>query len=143
MMSARCVSTAEPLILTSDDFESYSADDVAVRLEYIAASVRSQTVKARMYLAWRGTGEPPKALWIQLQFHNFDGSNAGWMSEPVRIGSPFKNGGERTLETSFGCGSCANLPRNLYASASIRTRANVDRKLVYEVGELAPVVVQE
>ena len=139
-----CVSQTLPYTFSDDDPGSYTAEDVSIRLEYVAASMRSQAVKARLDLEWQGAGDPPKALWVQLQFHNFDGSSAGWVSEPVRISAPFKNGDEKTLETSFTCERCTNLPRNLYVSATVWNRANIDRKLAYEInGTLRPVVVQE
>jgi hypothetical protein len=145
-MSARCVSTISTIqtfVIKPGELDGYDSKDAAVNLEYIEASMRSQTVKARVDLDWQGAGEPPKAIWLQIQFHNFDGSSAGWASEPVRISNPFDRGGKRLIETSLSCGSCANLPRNLYASASVWTRANADKKLVYEIGDMTPVLIQE
>jgi hypothetical protein len=142
-MSARCVSGVEPFVNIPDDFGSYDGEDVTAGLDYIEASMRSQTVKARLDLDWQGAGDPPRTIWVQIRFHNFDGSNAGWASELVRISNPFENGGERTVETALSCGACNNLPRNLYASTSVWTGANTDKKLVYKIGDLTPVVVQE
>ncbi len=146
VMSARCVSTAtidETYTIKPGDLDGYNGEDAAVKLKYIEASMRSQSVKARVDLDWQGAGEPPKTVWLQIRFHNFDGSSAGWASEPVRISYPFKNGSEKMIETALSCGSCANLPRNLYASTSIWTRENASKNLVYEIGEMMPVVMQE
>lgn len=143
VMSARCVSTAEPLILKDDNFGNNKAEDVFVDLRYIQANMRSRTVKTRIRMEWNGDGEPPEAVWLQIQFHNFDGSNAGWTSDPFRIADPFRKGDGIAIENSFDCGRCTDLPRNLYASATVWNRANIDRKLVYEIGKMTPVLIQE
>ena len=47
------------------------------------------------------------------------------------------------IENSFDCGSCTDLPRNLYASASVWTRADAGTNLAYKIGDMIPVVVLE
>lgn len=144
MRSAKCVSTIEPYVPIDDDFGSYSSEDVAVRLTYIEANMRSHKVRARVSLSWEGAGEPPKAVWVQLRFHNFNGSNAGWTSAPFRVSDPFGEGRRgKVIEQAFDCGYCNDLSRNLYASSSIWTQANPNMNLVYETDNMMPVVVQE
>jgi len=138
-----CVSQALPYAVIEDAPVEFTASNVMVKLSYVAASMKSQTVKARLNLEWEGAGERPKALWVQLEFHNFDGSSAGWLSEPLKISEPFKNGDQKTIETSFDCLRCVKLSRNLYASATVRTSPNVERKLVYEINGMKSVLVQE
>ncbi|HEV7645852.1 MAG TPA: hypothetical protein VGO50_18070 [Pyrinomonadaceae bacterium] len=143
VMSARCVSTAEPLTLMGDDF-GYTPEDMQVRIQYIEANVRSRTVKTRIKLEWLSDKEPPKAIWLQLRFNKWDKSDPGWTSAPVRIVSPFfRKDPSIVIENSFDCGTCTDVQRNLYASASVWTRANAGTNLAYKIGDMLPVVVQE
>jgi hypothetical protein len=119
------------------------ADDVTVNVDYVEASMRTGKVNARLNLTWQGFGDSPRTVWVQLHFHNFDGSQAGWTSDPIRVSNPFGDRGGRVVETSFDCAGCTDLPRNLYAGASLWRQTNVNRQTVYRVGELTPVVVQE
>jgi hypothetical protein len=138
-----CVSQTLPYTFSADDFAGYAADDVAVQIDYVEAGMRTQKVKTRLKLEWQGEGDPPNTVWVQLQFHNFDGSSAGWTSEPLRVSMPFKNGDKTVVMPVFGCDSCSNLSRNLYASAAIWTRSNAGQKLVYEINGMRSVLVQE
>ena len=142
-MTAQCVSTAGPLVTIQDVPDNFATEDISAKLTYIEASMRSRTVKTRLILDWQGDGAPPKAVWLQVRFHNSDGSDAGWVSEPMQVNDPFRIRDGRALETSLECGMCKDLPRNLYASVSVWGRANIEKNLVYKTGDMTPVVVQE
>lgn len=139
----KCAPPREPYFLPEEDPGDHAAEDVAVRLESVIAGIKDRTVKTRLRLEWLGEGAPPKAVWVQLQFHNFDGSGAGWVSEPYRIGRPFEAHKIRVTEPEFACERCHNLPRNLYATVRLWTRSNGEQKLLYEIKGMRPVLVQE
>ncbi len=139
---AKCAPEPEPHVFTGDTVK-YAAEDIAVRVEYAEASMKGRAVKTRLKLEWLGEGEPPASVWVQLRFHNFDGSTAGWASEPVRISQPFENYDVRVSERVFDCARCNSLPRNLYATASVWSMENAGRTLRDEIGEMKSVVVQE
>ncbi len=147
VMSARCVSAisrTEPLTLKEDDFGNYTPEDMQVRIQYIEANMWSRTVKTRIKLEWLSDKEPPKAIWLQLRFNKWDKSDPGLTSDPVRIVSPFlRKDPSIVIENSFDCGACTNQQRNLYASASVWTRANTGTNLAYKIGDMIPVVVRE
>ena len=142
VMSARCISTIADYV-PEEDPGLYFGDGVKVGIEYVEADIKSRSINARVNLEWHGKGAPPAAIRLQLQLHNLDGSSVGWTSGSFPVKNPFKNGAKNTVETSFDCERCASLPRNLYASADVMAEANVDKKLVYEIGKMKPVVVQE
>jgi len=139
----KCAAIQSSTITYDYDFSPPAAQDVEVNLESVLAGMRSETVKTRMKLEWLGAGEPPKSVWIQLQFHNYDGSSAGWISEPVRINEPFAMGDRRQIEPVFNCDRCHNLPRNLYATPRLWNAADPGQKLIFEIKGMKPVVVQE
>ena len=124
-------------------YDGYDPHEVEVKLQYTVASVKNEQVKARLMLDWQGTAMPPKTVWVQLQFHNYDGSSAGWVSEPVKLDQPFEKGWITQAEPVFECNRCASLPRNLYATARVWSKANSGQNLLYEVNNMQPVIVQE
>lgn len=143
-MSEGCRSTTAPLPLNGDDFGDYTPEDMQVRIQYIEANMWSRTVKTRVKLEWLSDKEPPKAIWLQLRFNNWDKSEPGWTSDPVRIVSPFsRKDPSIVIENSFDCGNCANRPHNIYASASVWTKTNAGTNLAYKIGDMLPVVVRE
>jgi hypothetical protein len=139
----KCAAPPEPYVFNQGESVDYAAEDVVVRVEYAEASMKARAVKTRLKLEWQGSGEPPASVWVQIQFHNFDGSSAGWLSEPVRVSKPFENSKVKTAERVFDCERCNNLSRNLYATANVWGMADVERKLLYPVKDMKPVVVQE
>jgi hypothetical protein len=139
---AKCAPEPGPYVFSGDTVD-YRAKDIAVRVEYAEAGIKARAVKTRLKLEWLGEGEPPASVWVQLRFHNFDGSTAGWASEPVRINKPFENYDVRISERVFDCARCNSLPRNLYATASVWSRENAGRTLVDEIKDMKSVVVQE
>lgn len=142
----KCAAPPEPGTFDEREmvtYVDYEAEDITVRVEYAEASMKSRAVKTRLKLEWLGEGEPPASVWVQLRFHNFDGSTADWASEPVRISKPFENYNVRVSERVFDCARCNSLPRNLYATASVWSMENAGRTLRDEIRDMKSVVVQE
>lgn len=138
----KCAPASNPSIRSRSAHDAdYYAEDVAVKLDYIESSMKYETVKARLNLKWTGKEAVPKSVWVQMEFRNFDGSPAGWVSDQVKISEPFG----REVEATFDCESCGKLPRNLYATVRVWSNETRLSKAYERVmpDTMKPVLVQE
>lgn len=137
----KCAPAPKPTDRPHRSGVNYDAKDVGVRLDYVESSMKYKTVKARLNLKWNGDEAPPRSVWVQMEFRNFDGSSAGWISQPVNISEPF----DREVEPMFECERCGSLPRNLYATVKVwsnETRlSNAYEKVM--LNSMKPVLILE
>jgi hypothetical protein len=139
----RCGATPKPVEISENEFPDYKTADIGVRLDYVEASAKFRKVNARVELDWRGMGTRPRNVWLQMKFHNSDGSPAGWTSKPVKIIGAFNDADLQNTETAFECPQCESLPRNLYATVTVWNRNGPGQKQTYKLNEMKPVLMGE